>query len=102
MPRIKIDNASRSKEEILAILKNQLEPMYSVSEKTMMLGSDVVIKKNALSGIFVSVNVNAKKGITIIGYEKDAPNVLLRGPVAKLFGSWKISKDLKSIIETLR
>jgi len=101
MPRMKIKNTNRTKEEVLSLLKSELEPLYEVSEKTMMLGSDILVKKNAFSGVFVSVNVNIDKGITTIGYEKNAPNLLLRGPAAKLLGNGQIAKDLKNVIDKL-
>lgn len=101
VPRITIENLNKTKDEIISALDDELSSKYGVSAKTMMLGSDCVVKKNSFSGVFVSVNVKDTKNLTVIGYEKNAPNVLLRGPVAKIFGDSKIMKDVKHAIEKL-
>ena len=101
MARVVVDHSAYSKEEVVEKLKAELSKLHVVSEKTYMLGTDFVVRKSAFSGVFVSISVMPEKSKTVINLFKNAPNFLLRGPAAKIFGSNQLMNDVKQAISAV-
>jgi len=99
MGKREIEVAGLTKENVRELFAEAFSREYEVVNSSS-INHDFVVKKNAFSGVHVSV-LPLEDDTTLIIYNKNAPSMLLRGAAAMLFGDNQVVRDVEELIERI-